>query len=166
MILRVLILLLLSVSLSAQVNENLVKSLEEYAEATQDKNWTVVLKLTNPDLIKFLGGEQKILSDIKRSDIQLKNSGLKLTKFELSQPLDEHRTEEGDIFCAVPARLSFKGDGSKLYSEAPILAISSDDGLTWTFISVAEVNRVDLVTIFPQFPKQMNLPLQKVYTDN
>jgi len=154
-----------SAGLFAQANENLLKSVKLYAEANQDKDWKKVLELTSPRLIEFIGGEEKMLLDIKRSDIKLKNSGLKLVSFELSQPLQEYKTSEGDIFCAVPARLCFKGEVSKLYSEAPILAISSDDGLTWKFISVAEINRIDLVNIFPKFPKEMKLPMLRVYTD-
>ncbi len=166
MIARVFVLLILSsLSLIAQPNENLMKSLGDYAEATEDKDWPKVLSLTSPRLIDFIGGEQKMLMDIKRSDRKLENSGLKLISFELSKPLQEYKTSEGDIFCAVPARLCFKGEVSKLYSEAPILAISSDEGLSWTFISVAEINRIDLVNIFPQFPKEMTLPLLRVYTD-
>lgn len=163
---RVFIFLLLSsAGLCAQANESLLKSVKLYAEANEDKDWKKVLELTSPRLIDFIGGEQKMLSDIKRADTKLKNSGLKLVSFELSQPLQEYKTSEGDIFCAVPARLCFKGEESKLYSEAPILAISSDEGLTWTFISVAEINRIDLVNIFPKFPKEMKLPLLRVYTD-
>ena len=154
-----------SLSLFAQPNENLMKSIGQYAKATEDQDWQKVLSLTSPRLIDFIGGEQKMLLDIKRSDIKLKNSGLKLVSFELSKPLQEYKTSEGDIFCAVPARLCFKGEESKLYSEAPILAISSDEGQTWSFISVAEINRIDLVNIFPKFPKEMKLPLLRVYTD-
>ena len=166
MIVRVFMFLFLSsLNLLAQPNENLMKSIQLYVEATEDKDWKKVLTLTSPRLIDFIGGEQKMLLDIKRSDIKLKNSGLKLVSFELSKPLQEYKTSEGDIFCAVPARLCFKGEVSKLYSEAPILAISSDEGLTWSFISVAEINRIDLVNIFPLFPKEMKLPMLRVYTD-
>ncbi len=164
MIFRILVFCLVTSMASAQVNDQLYKSAKEYAAANEDGNWKKVVSLTHPKLISFIGGEQKMLADASKGEAQMERNGLELVAFEISKPLEENRTENGIIFCAIPARVTIKDGKTKLYSEAPILAISEDGGNSWTFISVAQIDRLDLIELFPDLPKRLDLSYQKVYS--
>ena len=94
----------------------------------------------------------------------MEQRGFSLKKVELAEPREV--LESGDyLMSVVPMRLTFDGPLGKLYSESGILAVSSNQGETWSFIDLAQVQIAQLAEIFPELNPDLEFPGKRIYQE-
>jgi hypothetical protein len=156
---------LLSFSIQAQESkEALSKKAEQYAKAVKKQDFEKVLDLTHPKVLEQFGGKRKMLKAAEYDAVQTKQKGFKIKDVELSEPLVAMDTN-GVRFCAVPIRVTMSGPYGKVFSEAGLLGISENEGKDWLFVSLAQIDMVVLLTLFPELPTTLEMPVKQIYTE-
>ena len=62
------------------------------------------------------------------------------------------------LFAVVPDTLKFTIPGGTLTQKSFLLAVSEDQGKTWTFIDGAGLVKIKVRDMLPNFPKDAKLP--------
>ena len=110
------------------------------------------------------GGKQAMLAQAAAFDQNMQQRGFELKDAELAQPL--RILKSGNyLMCVVPMRLTFEGPLGKLYSESGLLAVSDDDGETWGFIDLAQVQMEQLAEMFPEINPDLVIPPKRIYQE-
>lgn len=153
-----------ALSLKAQDTLAIGTQAQEYAHALEKANWEAVMDQTFPPLLEKNGGRQKMIAQAKASMQDMQARGFTLKKAELSTPLGVYHS--GDyLMSVVPMRLTFDGALGKIYSESSILAVSSDEGNSWKFIDMAQVQMIELTALFPAINPNMKIPVKRIYQE-
>lgn len=142
----------------------IAKEAEQYAAALEDGDWEELLKLTNEEIIETNGGSRTMVAQSEAFEAEMQQRGFTLKKVELAEPREV--LESGEyLMSVVPMRLTFDGPLGKLYSESGILAVSADDGQTWSFIDLAQVQVAQLAEIFPELNPGLEFPVKRIYQE-
>ncbi len=156
--------LLFTNGMDAQQPEAIAKGAEKYSKALVKAQWEKVLDLTYPEIITKNGGRQAMINQAKAFEAEMQQRGFELQKAELSDPLEIYKSGKF-LMCAVPMRLTFNGPLGKLYSESSLLAVSSDEGKTWTYIDMAQVQISQLAEVFPEINPNLTIPPKRLSQD-
>jgi hypothetical protein len=112
---------------------------------------------THPKLIELMGGRQKFIEAIKQGNAEMKAQKSAITGFSTRAP--EGVVKGGnDLFAVVPMTLTVSQRDAKIKQEGYMVAVSSDGGTKWTFITGDE--RAKLKEILPNLPDELKLPVQ------
>ncbi len=163
-LLLVLTLLVSTTIAFTQHKDAIAKGANKYSNALVKGDWEKVLDLTYAEIIIKNGGRQSMISKAKAFEAEMLQLGFELQKAELSDPLKVYQSGEY-LMCAVPMRLTFKGNLGKLYSESSLLAVSSDEGKTWSYIDMAQVQINQLAEIFPDINPELRIPPKRISQD-
>jgi hypothetical protein len=110
---------------------------------------------THPKLIELMGGRQKFIDAIKLGNAEMKAQKSAITGFNTGAP--EGVVKGGnDLFAVVPMTLTVTQRDTKISHEGYLVAVSSDGGTKWTFITGDE--RAKLKEILPNLPEELKLP--------
>jgi hypothetical protein len=110
---------------------------------------------TNPKLIELMGGRQKFIDAIKQGNAEMKAQKSAITGFSTRAP--EGVVKGGnDLYAVVPMTLTVTQRDAKVSHEGYLVAVSSDGGAKWTFITGDE--RAKLKEILPNLPEDLKLP--------
>lgn len=156
--------LMVSFTTLGQHEDAISKGAAKYAKALQKGQWDKVLDLTYPEIVAKNGGRDNMISQAIQFDQTMLQRGFILKKAELSSPLNEYKGGN-IIMCVVPMRLTFEGPLGKLYSESSLLAVSDDEGQSWTYIDMAQIQVSQLVEIFPEIPSDLDIPTKRITQD-
>ncbi len=148
----------------AQHEDAITKGAAKYSKSLVNAEWEKVLDLTYPEIITKNGGRQAMINKSKAFEQEMQQRGFELQKAELSDPLEIYPSGKF-LMCAVPMRLTFNGPLGKLYSESSLLAVSSDDGKSWTYIDMAQVQINQLAEIFPEINSKLSIPPKRISQD-
>src|SRR4051794_26863912 len=110
---------------------------------------------THPKLIELMGGRAKFIEAIKQGNAEMKAQKSAITGFNTGAP--EGVVKGGnDLFAVVPMTLTVTQKDTKISHEGYLVAVSSDGGTKWTFITGDE--RAKLKEILPNLPEDLKLP--------
>jgi hypothetical protein len=110
---------------------------------------------THPKLIELMGGRAKFIDAIKQGNAEMKAQKSAITGFSTRAP--EGVVKGGnDLFAVVPMTLTLTQRETKVSHEGYLVAVSSDGGTKWTFITGDE--RAKLKEILPNLPEELKLP--------
>src|SRR6266496_5217475 len=104
------------------------------ADAMLKGNFEAFADFTHPKLVELLGGRQKFIEAIKKGDAEMKAQKTAITGFTTRVP-DGVVKGGSDLFAVVPTTLSMTIKDSKIKQDGYLLAVSSDGGTKWTFIT-------------------------------
>jgi hypothetical protein len=132
---------------------------EKINDAFLKGDYAAVVAGTYPRIVEQLGGREEAARVFKAARDEYQQKGLELkavTTGEPSRPIKGGR----DLFVVVPISSKLISRQGKVLTESSMLAISPDDGKTWTFLHVpADTER--LRRSLPQLPREITFPKQE-----
>jgi hypothetical protein len=151
--------LLIAIVTTAQeqqkLKQNLLLQADEMGKAFIAKDYAAFASFTHPDLLKKFGGTQKMADIIRYSFSQIEN--VKFIDVTFAQP-SEIINVEGELQCTVPQMIEMEADGQQVTANTTIIAISRDNGKTWSFTDTAGQNIQALQATIPNLSPQLNIP--------
>lgn len=89
----------------------------------------------------------------------MNEQGIQIDSVKLGQPGNFFKAGN-EIHCLLPQELIMKyGSDKKIITKGYLLAISSDNGLKWTFLNLSEqLNNQTITKLLPNFNQEMVLP--------
>jgi hypothetical protein len=143
--------------------ERIRKLAAENGTALTSGDFAHVVALTYPKVVELIGGRDKMLETLRRSNEDMKARGSAIIGVEVSEPKEV--VSAGDKqFAIVPMTVSVQVPTGILRSKGFLIAVSEDRGKTWTFIDGAGLvsesgkEKEKLTQILPDFPPQLALP--------
>jgi len=116
---------------------------QQYAQAIQNNNYDQVAALTHEDVVKMGGGETFIISDLKAEGDLLMSQGFKYTGVEVGTH-PEFLTSEGQLQTVIPVKYFLSFNGKDVEAWTNLFAMSSDEGVSWTFVNLEKFDEVSL----------------------
>ncbi|MGV3706355.1 MAG: hypothetical protein ACO1NU_13350 [Arcticibacter sp.] len=154
------VLLLLVPILSAAQDKNLIiQQATIVANATKTLDSPTIIKYTHASAIKLAGGTDAMLKFLTSTMGSMTEQGVQIDSVKLGQPGNFFKAGN-EIHCLLPQELIMKyGSDKKIITKGYLLAISSDNGLKWTFLNLSEqLNNQTITKLLPNFNQEMVLP--------
>jgi hypothetical protein len=132
---------------------------EEYSAAFAIGNYERVADLTYSKVLEIAGGREKVIDALRQGSAGINAHGDVILPSEVNEP-NEIVTVADKEFAILPYTMRMKAANRTLHTKCFLIAISSDDGRTWTFIDGGPT-RQDLTQLVPDFPAKLPLPTCK-----
>ena len=120
-------------------------------------DYKAVVDLTYPAIVDLLGGREKALVTVEEQMKAIKEHGISISSFTVSDP-SEIKTGGAELFAAMPAVMEMKAPQKKITVKTFLIAISRDQGKSWSFADGTNLTPELMKTIFPKFPPELKLP--------
>ena len=112
---------------------------------------------THPRVVEMIGGREKFRKAIEDGFADMKAKGQEFHSLTVGKPEKLVRSNFS-LFAIIPQRLVFKTPQGKLWHEGCLIAVSSDEGRTWTFVDGAGAAKGNIEIVLPDFPKDLQIP--------
>ncbi|RFZ90596.1 hypothetical protein D0C36_16640 [Mucilaginibacter conchicola] len=155
--LRIFLLLVLPFAASAQNPDVVKKHAQIVANALLTGDYQTVVANTYPKAVELAGGKTKMLQMISTGLSQMKQQGFAFEKVSIGTPGKFYKAGK-EIHCLVPETIIMKMKEGRFQGNSNLLAVSSDQGKSWTFLDLnnGSINAVD--QLFPNFNHSLVIP--------
>lgn len=137
-----------------------VKTLLEQADMMGQKfvarDYEAFLKYAHPATIKSMGGQQAALRKMNEQMKQVIEDGIVVTNVSFGIP-SKFIKVNSELQCTVPQIIEMHVPGGKVTTTTTMLAISSDNGKTWSFIDTANHNHSNMKLLIPNLSDEIIL---------
>jgi len=117
----------------------------------------VVLDLTYPAILELMGGREKALGYVEKQIDAMKEQGISIVSFTAGDP-SEIKEGGSELFAVIPATMEMKAPQVKITAKSFFLAISQDQGKSWSFADGSNLTPEIMKAMFPKFPPELKLP--------
>jgi|GEM_PF-1045130 len=149
-----------SVMLTAQssLTEDLKQATNKYLTALVDANVDYILSTVHPNILEMGGGKDFLRKDVV-SDLEMfRNSGVIYKSGVALDPSASYQVG-ADTYYLVPHEWTAELGTSNYKSTQYVLANSSDEGKTWSFINISKYSPKNLAVYIPGFDEAIEFPL-------
>ena len=136
---------------------NLEVQAKEYGEAFVQDDIERLVQLTYPRYIELIGGRQRLTTMVRATRRQIEPDGMQLLSWaptDVTQLLEE----SDSLYAVVPMAMRTKSRGYAFEDYDCLIAVSTDRGEHWTFVSSSCVN---LKVAFPRVADKLILCPEK-----
>lgn len=124
-----------SVALMSQANN--------YADAVVQGDFQKVTDLTHEDILTMGGGADFMMTDLKSEQSNLEGQGMKYVSAEVGNH-PEFLNSDGQLQTIVPVKFHMEYNSKKLESWIKLFAVSSDEGVSWSFVNLEKFDEPSL----------------------
>lgn len=156
--------LLVGFTFSGQCQEIIQGKAKEFATAFVNSEFLKVAELTHPDIIKKNGGVDFVLEDLKVERTASSAQGLIYKDVEVMEPL-KILMHEGEIQALVPVNYIMQLADKEYNNSAHLLAVSKDDGSTYSFINLMQFDAESLKFFVDNLSPDIDFPTSSGYTE-
>lgn len=110
-----------------------------------------------PRLLELLGGSEQLIAMLEAGREQMRSTGADIVAMEVKD-VSAPVVAGSEKHAVVTYTLQMAVSGGTLYQEAYLLAISQDDGSTWTYVDGNGLSPEKVGILLPDFNKALVLP--------
>ena len=129
----------------------------EMNTALHSAQYGKLVDLMYPTVVQMGGGRDQVIAFLKAGVDDMAKQGYKFGSVQMGLAC-EPVAAGNKMFSVVPQTLRMTGPKVELEQSSYVLAISADQGKTWTFIDGAGLKPETVRQIFPDFPASLDLP--------
>lgn len=130
---------------------------EKSSRAFVSGDFSAVLDSTFPRVVEMGGGKAKMLASINAEMKETGELGLKILSHTVGEPEPSVRAATL-LLAVVPTTLKMESADSFITQRSFWLAVSTNDGKSWTFIDGSYLNGETLKLILPEAVDKIKLP--------
>lgn len=137
---------------------------EQYLEAYMAKDYDTCLSMMGGSIVNALGGKITVLDNFRQTEEALRHRHLKLETMTVDEPRSIVSYGAKEQYVVIPERHIFiHKDGNKYVLNSYILAVSEDNGQTWSMLEgswrISEHIKNHNLALYDR----LKLPTRKVY---
>ncbi|MBL4677505.1 MAG: hypothetical protein JKZ02_10125 [Erythrobacter sp.] len=155
--LKLLILIIVPFAASAQNPDVVKKHAEIVANALVKGDYQTVVAHTYPKAVDIAGGKTKMLQMLSTGMSQMKQQGFAFEKVSIGTPGKFYKAGS-EIHCLVPETIIMKMKEGRFQGNSNLLAVSADQGKSWTFLDLNNGSIKAVDQIFPHFNHSLVIP--------
>jgi hypothetical protein len=126
-------------------------------DALLNRDYQTVVDLTYPKVVELMGGPSREIVFIRDSMKQSESEGIALKQCHVERPT-KLAGGDGHLFAVVPETLVLSVPDGTMTQQSYLLAISDDDGKSWTFIDGGSTSPQRIKQLIPNLPDDLKLP--------
>lgn len=134
-----------------------LEDLKSYHVSLISKNFDQAVDFTYFNIVSSAGGRASMLDILKEERQNLKSQGIVVTDY-LAQEVLQTIEHEEEIHCIVTQEVTLKIGSDRFRGKEYVLAISSDKGLSWTFVELKSQDLESLKHFVPFYSEEMTIP--------
>jgi len=100
------------------------------------RDYGTFAKFMNPAVVKESGGMANIEAALAKVDETMHSQGVKVLKIDFGPPSKIVR-QGNELQCTLPQQTDFQLPSGKIRSTSTLIAVSTDNGVHWTFIDTS-----------------------------
>ena len=127
------------------------------AEATVKKDFSKVIDLTHPMVVKAMGGRKVAIRLAEEEMKKTEQDGVKMLSVAEVTSTREDLPFGQAHYCVVPVSFQIKVDDSKYFLRSALIGISIDAGKTWKFVDTS-MGEEAVRKFLPDMPKELDFP--------
>jgi hypothetical protein len=154
---KIILLLVLPISLFAQDAAVVKRQANVVAKALLNSDFKTVIDHTYPKAVEIGGGKVKMLQMMSTSINQMKAQGFSFEKITIGQPGKFYKAGT-QVHCLVPEQLIMKTSRGRMAASSNLLAVSNDQGKSWSFLDLNKGTINSIKTLFPNFNTNLVIP--------
>lgn len=150
----------LTPSIHAQVKDaanNLKHEAEVMGKAFIDEDYTTFAKYTYPKLVQAMGGTAKYKETLGQAKSQLASQGMTITKISVDEPSKVVKSGT-EVQSTIPQHTEIKMRQGRLTVTSTLIAISRDNGVTWTFLDTSNKDMTLIRKLLANLSKDITIP--------
>ncbi|MFH6601990.1 hypothetical protein ACEZ3G_00765 [Maribacter algicola] len=147
-------------SFSQTENKNLNEQLGEMKKYFLAGDYDNFAEYTYPKVIEMMGGRSNMVNATKQAMDKMKNDGFTFKDLSFKDP-SSFLKKDGELQCTLTQQLTMNTPQGKIESEYTLIALSSDDGLNWTFIDTSGKDKQTMLKYFPNLHKEIIIKPRK-----
>lgn len=155
--LKFILLLILPFVASAQNSDAVKKDAQAVSAALLKGDYETVVAHTYPKAIEIAGGKTKMLQMLTTGLAQMKQQGFAFESITMGAPGKFYKAGS-EIHCLVPESIVMKTQQGRFRGESNLLAVSQNQGKTWTFLDLNAGSIKAIDQIFPKFNHSLVIP--------
>jgi hypothetical protein len=146
--------------LSTQAAERLKEQAAECGKAFVEGDFARLADYTHPSLLAKVGGREGMIAFLKKGVAEMKAEGFEPLSYVNADP-SQVLVVGRQTYAVVPGTLKMRMSSGVLVSETFMLAVSSDAGKSWKFVSGSAADAAKLKILFPAAAGRLKLPAEK-----
>lgn len=157
------VILLITPTAYGQVKEaskNLKQQADKMVAALLNGDYAAFTGYTNPALANAMGGTSKIAAILEKGVKDMQAQGFSFHHITLDEPSKIIKSG-AELQATIAEHLEIKMAGGKLVNTSILIAFSSDNGNTWTFIDAADKDMVTLRKVLPNISPAITIPIKR-----
>jgi hypothetical protein len=135
----------------------LKKQAQAMADAFIAADYATFTRHIYPPALQRSGGAAKMISGLKTAMASMKEQGVSFQGATIGEPTTLVRAGK-EVHTFIQQELRMGVQGGTLLARSHLLAISADQGKTWTFLDAAPLTRESVKQIIPHFNLALPIP--------
>ncbi len=120
-------------------------------------DFEALLDGTYPRILELVGGREKMLAVLKSEVAKWEAQKIKMVSYEVGEP-GEVKSAGAKLVAVVPTEMKMEFPEALYTQKSFMLAVSTDGGKVWKFISGANLNKAALKLLVPEAAEVIELP--------
>lgn len=128
-------------------------------EALFTGNYAKLVDLTHPDVVKMMGGRDRMIALTKREIESMKEKGFGFQAVKVGDP-GEQAGNDSQTYIVVPFEIELKLPDGTAFIPSFVIGVSEDKGKSWTYVNGdLDIKRVK--SILPNLPETLKIPARE-----
>ncbi len=144
-------------SMAQNYDAAVMKGAKSYTLAIEKNQFEKAVEYVNPNIVSMAGGKESILSIMKDIKVTKKEQGYEVIQTTTKSVGDYYEAGE-ELHALVTQDQIVKIGEAKFKTKAYLLAVSSDQGTTWTYVDLEAYNQKSIKIFFPNFNDNLKIP--------
>lgn len=115
---------------------------------------------TYPLILKSMGGVSKMIEVLNRTTNEMKVKGMRFSNIAFDEPSKIVKSGK-ELQATIAQHTEIKLALGRLVSSSTLIAVSTDNGVNWTFIDTSNKDITTLRKALPNLNQSINIPPQK-----
>lgn len=141
-------------------SQNLSEQAGKMGESFVSKNYKTFASYTYPLILRSMGGASKMVEVLNRTTNEMKTKGMSFSNVTFDEPSKIVKKGK-ELQATIAQHTEIKLPQGKLINTSTLIAVSTDNGVNWTFIDTSNKNIETLRKTFPNLDKSITIPPQQ-----
>lgn len=111
-------------------------------------------------ILKSMGGASKMIEVLNRTTNEMKAKGMSFSNITFDEPSNIVKSEK-ELQATITQHTEIKLPRGRLVSTSTLIAISTDNGVNWTFIDTSNKDTAALRKALPSLSPSITIPPQQ-----
>lgn len=137
--------------------ENLKAQAQKMREALLKQDFADFTQFTYPEIVKKMGGKDKMVAIMENGGRQMEASGSKFLDATFGEP-SNFITAGNELQCTLPQTIEMKVPKGRYITKSTMIAISQDGGNKWYFMDTGGKDIEELNRALPNLSTELVIP--------
>lgn len=143
-----------------EASQNLKQQASKMGAAFVSGDYTTFANYTYPLILKSMGGASKMVEVLNRTTNEMKAQGMSFSNITFDEPSKIVKSGK-ELQATIAQHTEIRLSQGRLVSTSTLLAMSTDNGINWTFIDTSNKDMATLRKALPNLSPSIAVPPQQ-----